>query len=215
MSNLQWEIEYNTQKDDLLISEYGRLVQELLRKTNDIEEGEKRQLYVERVIRLMLQMQPQIKQQEDYKSRLWRHAFRIQPDMQVEVPEGIEVTPKADAESELLEYPSKPIPMRHYGNHVKQLIDEAVKMEDGPEKEYAIVTIAYYMKVAYSTWSDARNATEEMIRTDLYELSDRQLVLPPNVTLGSPGGKQPAQHDERKKKKKKGGYRNRRKNRRR
>ena len=214
---MDWDMKYNTEKDDLLISEYGRLVQELLSQVNSEEDEEKRQLFVERVIRLMLQMQPQIKQQEDYKSRLWRHAFRIQPDLNVKVPEGIDVTPKETDQHDMLEYPYKPIPMRHYGNHVKQLIDEAIKLEDGPKKEYAIETIAYYMKVAYTTWSGDNHVSEDVIRADLYELSERQLVLPPDVRLGKPRDNQPAQHADRRKKKggKNKNYRNRRNRRRR
>ncbi|MEO0732361.1 MAG: DUF4290 domain-containing protein, partial [Bacteroidota bacterium] len=72
---MEWDIAYNTTRDDLVISEYGRGVQDLLRKANEVEDDTERQAYVERVIRLMLQIQPEVKTQGNYQERLWRHAF--------------------------------------------------------------------------------------------------------------------------------------------
>jgi len=55
---MEWDIAYNTTQDELMISEYGRTVQVLLRKANAIEDDAERQAYVERVVKLMLQMEP-------------------------------------------------------------------------------------------------------------------------------------------------------------
>lgn len=214
---MEWDIQYNTAKEPLLISEYGRMVQELLRQANSIEDEKERQAFTDRVVKLMLQMQPQIKEQEDYKARLWRHAFRIAGELNVKVPEGIDVSPKPEEEkADRLPYPNQKMKWRHYGRHVQQLMAEAVKMEDGPKKDYAVKIIAYYMKVAYISWNKSSNfVTEEVIRGDLYEMSDGKLVLAPNVTLGQPRDGQPAQHDDRRKKRRNRNYKKKRKNRKR
>ncbi|MEL6142944.1 MAG: DUF4290 domain-containing protein [Bacteroidota bacterium] len=214
---MEWDITYNTAKEPLLISEYGRMVQELLRQANDIEDDTERQAFVKRVIKLMLQMQPQVKEQEDYMARLWRHAFRIAGELNVPIPEGIDVNPKPEEEKpERLPYPAVKMKWRHYGKNVQRLIGEAIEMEDGPKKDYATKIIAYYMKVAYVTWNRTSNfVTEEVIRQDLYEMSEGRLMLDPKVQLGSPRDGQPAQHDERKKKKRRNRGYNKRKNRRR
>lgn len=212
---MEWDITYNTAKEPLLISEYGRMVQELLRQNNDIPEGPERQRYVNRVVKLMLQMQPQIREQEDYKARLWKHAIRIAGELGVEIPEGIDVTPKEETEqSEKMPYPAVKMKWKHYGRNVQQLVAKAIAMEEGPEKEYTIKIIAYYMKVAYVSWNRSSNfVTEEVIRTDLYEMSEGKLVLSPTVTLGNPKDGQPAQHDDRKKKNRRNRGYNKRKNR--
>jgi len=210
---MEWDITYNTAKEPLLISEYGRLVQELLHQANDIEDDKERQAFVERVVKLMLQMQPQIKEQEDFHARLWRHAFRIAGELNVQVPEGIDVSPKPEQEKqEKLPYPNVKMKWRHYGRNVQRLIAEAVQFEDSPRKDYLTKIIAYYMKVAYMTWNKSGQANEEIIRQDLYEMSEGRLMLAPNVQLGQPRDGQPAQHDERKKKRRNRGY-NKRKNR--
>lgn len=211
---MEWDITYNTAKEPLLISEYGRMVQELLRQADAIEEDEKRQAFVQRVIKLMLQMQPRVKEQEDYMARLWRHAFRIAGDLKVNVPEGIDVSPKPEEEkADRLPYPNLKMKWRHYGRNVQELVTEAIKLEDGPKKDYLTKIIAYYMKVAQMTWNRSSNfVNEEAIRTDLYEMSEGKLVLAPNVQLSNPRDGQPAQHDDRKKKRRNRGY-NKRKNR--
>ncbi|MTB52618.1 DUF4290 domain-containing protein [Lewinella sp. W8] len=203
---MEWDIAYNTSRDELVISEYGRTVQDLLRNANSIEGDEERQAYVERVIKLMLQMQPGIKTQDNYEERLWHHAFAIAGEpLNVKLPEGIEPKPEAEDESlEALPYPSKEKSrMRHYGQHVQALIAKGKEMEDGPERDLVTYTAAYYMKIALSSWNQGKHVNEEMIRKDLYEMSDRTLVLPPDAKIGEPGPNQPAQHDDRRKKKKK------------
>jgi hypothetical protein len=206
---MEWDIDYNTSNQELIYSEYGRTVQELLQKANEINELNERQAYVERVIKLMLQMQPSVKQQENYEERLWKHAFRIAGgELNVAVPEGINATPDPEGVTpEPLPYPDTNKRMLHYGRNVLALIEEGKKMEDGPERDLVTYTAAYYMKVALSDWRDGKFYNEDMIRKDLYELSDKVLVLPPNANIGEPGGNQPSQDtgNRRKKKKKKGG----------
>jgi len=208
---MEWDIAYNTTRDQLVISEYGRGVQDLLRKANAVEDDTERQAYVERVIKLMLQMQPDIKTQENYEERLWRHAFLIAGEpLNVTIPEGVTLEAEAEKEKpEPLPYPSsEKSRMRHYGQNVQNLIKAAIALEEGPEKDLATYTAAYYMKVALSSWNQGKFVNEEMIRKDLYELSEKQLVLPPNAQIGTPGPNQPAQHNTKRKKKKKKNNRN-------
>lgn len=209
---MEWDIEYNTSNDELIYAEYGRTVHELLTKANDVADSEERQAYVERVIKLMLQMQPGVKQQENYQERLWKHAFRIAGgQLNVTVPEGINATPDPEGVSpERLPYPDSHKRMLHYGKNVLGLIEKGKLMEDGPERDLLTYTAAYYMKVALSDWRDGKFFNEDMIRKDLYELSEKVLVLPPDAKIGEPNSNQPSQDNgsRRKKKNKKGGNNN-------
>lgn len=203
---MEWDIAYNTTQGELLYSEYGRNVQELLRKANDVEDDDERQAFVERVIKLMLQMAPEIKTQENYEERLWKHAFQIAGEpLRVTLPEGISLDEAEEEALPRMAYPTLEKRMKHYGQNVQRLIGAAAKLEDGPEKDHATYIAAYYMKIALSSWSNGQFVNEEMIRKDLYELSDKQLVLGPEVKIGVPGPNQPEQHPtgRRKKKKKK------------
>ena len=206
---MEWDIAYNTTQDELVISEYGRGVQQLLRKANEVEDDAERQAYVERVLGIMIEMQPDVKNQENYQERLWRHAFQIAGEpLMVTVPEGITIP--AEGEEEVQERPERlPYPnaekqrMRHYGQNVQALIKAAVELEEGPARDKATYVAAYYMKVALDSWDQGKFVNEDMIRKDLYEMSDRQLVLAPNIRIGTPGPNQPKQDINLRKKKKK------------
>lgn len=208
---MEWDIAYNTTQDELIIPEYGRTVQDLLRKANAVEDAGDRQAYVERVIRLMLQMEPGIKTQDNYEERLWRHAFLIAGEpLNVTVPEGITIAEEAEQQRERLPYPELEDRMKHYGQNVQQLIKSASALEDGPEKDQATYAAAYYMKIALTSWASGQFVNEDMIRKDLYELSGKKLMLGPEVKIGIPDAKQPEQHPtgRRKKNKKKSGGQN-------
>lgn len=211
---MEWDIAYNTTQDELLYSEYGRTVQELLRKANAVADDAERQAYVERVIKLMLQMEPSIKTQENYEERLWKHAFQIAGEpLNVTIPEGIDVSVEEKEQIDALPYPDTATRMKHYGRNVQQLIQSAATMEEGPERDHATYVAAYYMKIALTSWASGQFVNEEMIRKDLYELSGKKLVLSPEVKIGVPGPNQPEQHPTgRRKKKKKKNKSNRPKN---
>ena len=85
---------YNSAKDTLTIPEYGRHVQLLVDHAKTIEDPKLRQQFAERIIKLMMQMQPQNRNMEDYQEKLWKHLFRIADyELDVTPPEDIE---KAD-----------------------------------------------------------------------------------------------------------------------
>ena len=201
---MEWDIAYNTTQDELVISRYGRNVQDLLRRANGVEDAAERQAYVERVIKLMAQMDPEVKNQENYQERLWRHAFTIAGEpLQVTVPEDISLDEEEEETTPRMSYPDTNSRMKHYGQNVQELIKKAAALEDGPEKDHATYVAAYYMKIALTSWASGQHINEEMIRKDLYELSDKQLVLGPDVKIGVPGPNQPEQHTIGRKKKKK------------
>ena len=210
---MKWDIAYNTSNDELIFSEYGRGVQDLLRRAGEVPD-EERQAYVERIIQLMAQMEPGVKQQENYQERLWKHAFAIAGgELDVTVPEGVDVTPEAErAQPDPLPYPDLKLRKPHYGQNVINLIEEGKTMEDGPERDLLAYTAAYYMRVALADWRGGKFLNEDMIRNDLYELSDKVLALPKDAKIGVPHQNQPSQDDgtgrRRKKKKKNRGNNN-------
>ena len=178
-------MEYNSEKEILVIPAYGRHVQSLINYTKTIEDDEKRQAFAERIVVLMMQMNPQSKNIQDYKERLWKHLFRIADyDLNVSPPEGLIVSrEEAQKKPAKISYPHSKPRFRHYGNNVHFLIAKAVKMEDEAKKAAFAISIATYMKLAYKTWSREHYVNDEIIKGDLLTLSKGELVIPENVVL--------------------------------
>ena len=68
---------YNTQQEFLIMPEYGRNVQQLVRHAQKLEETAYRQQFCEQIVDLIQQLYPQSKSVEDYREKLWKHLFQI------------------------------------------------------------------------------------------------------------------------------------------
>ncbi len=175
------EIEYNTSRDELIMPEYGRHVQEMIQYAKSIPDLKMRQAYVEKIVDLMYIMNPQGKNVEDYRERLWKHAFQIAGyDLNgVVPPSGVIPTPEDKTKKpEKIEYPESEARFRHYGHYVQLLIKKAKDMEDGPIKQGLVASISSYMKLAYRTWNRDHYVSDEVIKADLVALSDGKLSMP-------------------------------------
>jgi len=165
--------------------EYGRNIQELINYAKTIEDPEYRQAFAEKLLDLMNQMQPKNKNIEDYRTKLWKHLFRIAKyDIDV-APPGGELPREEDmlAKPEKVNYPKSDARFRHYGNNVQRLIEKAINMEPGPKREGFIQVIATYMKLAYKTWNKDHYVSDEVVKSDLKSLSDEQLILDQSISL--------------------------------
>ena len=179
------KMEYNSQRDNLVIAEYGRNIQNLLNYVVNIEDDEERQNYANRMVALMLQMNPQSKNLAEYKDKLWRHAFMITDyKLNVNTPSG-EVPQETERrlKPQQLAYPKGKSRFRHYGHNVQDMIDKAIAMEDEEKKSAFVTVIASYMKLAYQTWNREHYVNDEIIKKDLHELSGGKLQVAENVSI--------------------------------
>lgn len=178
-------MEYNSQKEDLIISEYGRNVQNLIEYAKTEKDVLERQRMAESIVELMHMMNPANKSNDDYKEKLWRHFFRIAKYEINVIPTIGEVpTPEDDIPRAMsLEYPSKVNTFRHYGQYVKQLIEKAIEMEDKEKQDEFCMVIASYMKLAYRTWNKEHFVSDEVIKEDLSRMSKGILTLTEDETI--------------------------------
>ena len=178
-------MEYNSQKDPLIIPEYGRNVQLLIQYAKTIEDDAYRQAFAEKIIKLMHQMNPQNKNIDDYREKLWNHMYRIAEfEIDVVPPGGTKPTPEDTIKKpERIEYHRPDSRYRHYGNNVHKLIKKALAMEEGPKRDGFVQVIGNYMKLAYRTWNKEHYVSDEVIKTDLESLTKGALVLDENKSL--------------------------------
>ena len=182
---MNFQMEYNSQKELMVIAEYGRNIQNLIQFCKTIEKEEERQQFAEQIVNLMQQINPQSKNVAEYRLKLWNHLFRIANyDIDVKHPSGVQPTPEDNViKPQKVEYPTKEKQFRHYGHHVRLLIEKAIGMEDGPIKEGFVENIASYMKLAYRTWNPEHYVSDEIIINDLKLLSKGKLEVSENSSL--------------------------------
>lgn len=168
-------MEYNTQREKISITDYGRNVYKLIAYVKTIEDREKRNIMAEAIVETMALVNPSGKDHSDFKQKLWDHLFILSDfELDVDCP-----FPKPEKDSSVIipskiEYSDNNIKFRHYGKYVEAMISKAVEMQDGDEKKELIQQIAQTMKVLYLQWNN-NSVADEMILNRLKEMSDDRL----------------------------------------
>ena len=170
-------MEYNTQREKLVIPEYGRNVQKMIEFTVNVKDREKRNKYARIIVNIMAQMNPSIREQSDYMHKLWDHLyiisdFKLDVDSPFPPPDKDIIRRKPDP----VPYSDNNITFRHYGKYVERLIEKIAEMEDGQEKDMLIKIIANHLKKSYLTWN-RDSVNDETIFKHLEELSGGRLKL--------------------------------------
>lgn len=173
------DIEYNSAKEPVSYPEYGRYIQGLLQHACTIEDDYRRQKTVEAIVQMMGLLNPNTRGIEDYRERLWNHAFAIaEHKLNVTPPKGVLVLREEERPTaEPVPYPVPNLRFRHYGSSIQKLIAKAIEMPDGPKKEGLVEVIASYMKLAYKTWNKEHYVSDDIVKEDLILLSEGQLEL--------------------------------------
>jgi Domain of unknown function (DUF4290) len=170
-------MEYNSEQEHLIMPEYGRNVQKLVRYAQSIEDDEVRQNTIEEIVTLIQQLYPQSKSIDDYREKLWKHIFKIAKyDLKAVTPSGEVPTPETDVKKlDFMPYPVIETRYRHYGHNIQTLIKKAIAMEDPEKKKEFVNTIGSYMKLAYRTWNKEHFVSDELIIQDLIHISGGKL----------------------------------------
>lgn len=173
-------LEYNTERANLFIPEYGRHFQKMVDHATSIEDREERNKVAKSIISVMGNLQPHLRDVPDFQHKLWDQLF-IMSDFKLDVDSPFPITSKAVLQQppEPLEYPQNHPKYRFYGNNIKRMIDVAVKWEKGDMRSGLEYAIANHMKKCYLNWN--KDSVEDtVIFGHLKELSDGQIDLAPH-----------------------------------
>ena len=83
-----------------------------------------------------------------------------------------------------VEYSDGKIKYRTYGKNLEKILEKAIEMEEGEEKEALTKLIAHNLKKAYLNWNRA-SVDDALILKDLERMSEGKLVLPEGYELPS------------------------------
>lgn len=176
-------MDYNTDRKKLVLPEYGRNIHKMVDHICTIEDREERNKAARSIISIMGNLNPHLRDINDFKHKLWDHLalisdFKLDIDYPYEIPEPSHFFEKP----KLIPYNDYPIRYKHYGKILELMIKEAIALEAGEKRDALNIMIANHMKRAYLTWN--RNVvTDEIIINDLKELSGGEIVLSPDTKL--------------------------------
>ena len=174
---------YNTERGRIIISEYGRNMQEMIRHLMEIEDRQKRTEAANFIISVMAQMNPQVKQTDDYIHKLWDHLYIIS-DYQLDVDSPFPAPqPMNEAEKpQHVGYQNHNIKYGHYGYYMAKMIEIASEREEEEMRQALAYSIANQMKRNFMEWS-GNQVNDQQIIDDLKAMSNGRLVLPDETKL--------------------------------
>lgn len=177
MTALTDQLEYNTEREHLIIPEYGRHLQKMINHAVAQESKEERNRLAKAIISVMGNMQPHLRDVPDFQHKLWDQLF-IMSDFKLdaESPFDKPTEEQLNLRPEPLSYPQNFPKYRFYGNNIKTMIDVANTWEAGEMKDALQYTIANHMKKSFLNWN--KDTVEDVvIFCHLFELSNGKIDL--------------------------------------
>jgi len=179
-------MEYNTQRNKLVIPEYGRNIQKMIEHLLSVDDRKKRTAMANTVVSIMAQLHPGIKDTNgDMKHKLWDHLYIISDfNLDIDAPYPPPSIEKLNASPEKIPYNTNHIPYRHYGKNIIKMIDKAIEYEESPEKDAIVTAIANHIKKSYLNWN-RESVDNDLIISHLEELSNGKLKLSEEAKLNN------------------------------
>lgn len=178
-------MDYNTQREKMKISDYGRNVYKLIQYCKTIEDREKRTRAAEVIVNVMSQVNPSAKDTDDYRRKLWDHLMIMSNwELDVDCPYELTRDESVEFHPRRLDYQHNSARYRHYGRCMESLIEKVSEMEEGDDKNLLSALLIQHMKKSYLTWNrsiqDGRygeNDYDDIIETQLLEISKGKLKM--------------------------------------
>ena len=177
------QMEYNTARELMQIPEYGRNIQKMIGYAKTIEDKEERNRAAKSIIKVMGQVNPSLKNNEDLTHKLWDHMFIISDfDFDVDSPFPKPVREDFETGPDQIPYPENEITYRHYGRVIEQMIQKVSAEEKEENRNKMGEAVANMMKRCYLNWN-RDSVDDRVIKKNLHELSGGKISLPDEVEL--------------------------------
>ena len=193
-------LDYNTQREKLVMPEYGREIQKMVELAISLPTKEERMQCAKAIIQQMESKNPQIRDNADYQQTLWDHLF-LMSHKQLDIDWPFDVS-----NAEKIHSKPQPIPivkengqahMRHYGRLVEELFKKLMTMPDGEERDTLVRYTANQMKRDLAQFGHG-SMDDERVASDLARFTDGAI----QIDLNAFRFEKVTQTEEKKKKKK-------------
>lgn len=171
------KMEYYTQKNKLILTEYGRNIQQMVEYAMTIEDRQERTRCVKTIINIMGNLFPHLRDVNDFKHKLWDHlAMMSNYQLDIDYPYDVPTAPPAPTAPEKIPYPQTYVKYRHYGQTIPVMI-EIAKGFEGEKRDRMVTLIVNHMKKCFIAWNKDM-VEDSKILDDLREMSAGVLDYP-------------------------------------
>jgi len=149
----------------------------------DLPDKEERNKAAKSLIAIMGNLNPHLRDVNDFKHKLWDHLYIIS-DFKIDIdsPYPIPLREVINEKPRRVLYRTDHIRYKHYGNNIELMVMTVAKMEESAEKQAYIEMIANLMKKFYLTWNKEA-VNDDQIFKDLSTISKGAINIGPEMKL--------------------------------
>ena len=174
-------LDYNTQREKLVMPEYGREIQKMVDHAIGLKNKQERQNCAQAIIKMMETKVPQLKSNADYHQTLWDHLYLIsRKQLDIDWPFDVTAAEKIHDKPNPIPLPKENMKLRHYGKLIGELFEKLKTMPAGEERDALTYYTANQMKRDLVTWGHG-SAEDERVASDLAHYTDGVIQLDLNT----------------------------------
>ena len=168
-------MEYNTQRPQLRINDYGRNISKLIEYAKTIDDRDKRNQMAAAIVDIMSRIDEGDKEGDDYKRKYWVHLMILANwELDVDMPYEISREETVEFVPHPLGYNQGKTHYRHYGSVMESMIKRVAEYPEGEERDELVGLMAHAMKRDYLLWN--RDTVEDdLISLQLNAISGGKL----------------------------------------
>ena len=156
---------YNYTRSKLYLPEYGRHIQQMVDSLLLIEDKQERTRPAKAVIAVMGNLNPTLRDTEDFKHKLWDHLL-IMSDFRLDVDSPYQQPSRQDLTivPQKMPYPQTHIMFKHYGKYAQRLLQVVATKQGSRTAEREVANIARFMRSKSYEYNNEHPNNESIIR---------------------------------------------------
>lgn len=176
-------MDYNTQRPDLKLPEYGRHIQKMVDYLKTIHDRELRNNMAQALVNVMGNMNPHLRDVPDFKHKLWDHlAVMSDFDLDIDWPFDLPERQFFESKPEKVPYSNKEnFRYKHYGKNLQKMLEKVNEFE-GETKDMLIEQLANHMKSSYVSWKK-ETVNDAYIFDDIRRITSDSVEIPEDLSL--------------------------------
>lgn len=163
-------LDYNTQRDHLVMPEYGREIQKMVDYAVALPTKQERQICAETIASMMMARAKQTLDVEDLQRAIWDHLYLIsRKRLDIDWPFPLDNAERISTKPDPMPLPGTTdghVRLRHYGRLMEKSFEKLASMPPGQERDDLTRVIANQMKRDLATWGRG-SMDDEKVADDL------------------------------------------------
>lgn len=169
-------IPYNTDLEKLVLPEYGRLIQDMVKICGAIEDREERNLFAQSIVeamKMMIQEKGNVADDRKY----WDHLFLISGNsIDIDSPFGRPEDAILHPTPQKIPYSHGDVAKRNYGKILQKLVDQTAHMPNSADKDACVELLANHIKKLMVV-NEEEGAGNDKVYSDLSMLSSGSIMI--------------------------------------